>query len=320
MQRQFHLAAVLFLVGCGSLYAQIASRADWPRVEVVPERPRRAAPADLRAEANLVIVSVSVTDPKNRPVTGLAKEAFRIFDDKTEQRVAHFSQEDGPISVGIVFDASRSMARKLTQARAAVAEFLRTSNADDEFFLVTFNDQAKLALPFVSNPSEIRNRLMETCAEGHTALLDAISLALDTMKQASRPRKALLVISDGGDNRSRYTERELRQRLREADVAIYAMGIYDGGPVVLPEEERGGPALLNDLAEQSGGRHFPVSDLADLPKSAAQIGLELRNCYLLGYSPDRLLKDGKYHHLQVKLVSQHKLYVTARPGYFAPPL
>lgn len=307
------LSGVVFFLAFG-----IAQASDEPRVNLAPERPNRTVRADLRVDSNLVLVPVSVTDPKNRAVTGLAKDAFRVFDEKSEQRVVHFSQEDGPISVGIVFDSSRSMTSKLGQARAAVAEFLRNSNPDDEFFLVDFNDRAQLVLPFTNNPGDIQDRLLQTGAKGHTALIDAIYLALDTMKQAAHSRKALLVVSDGGDNDSRYSEGELRRRLHETNVAIYAMGIYERGLVVLPEEERGGPQLLTHLAEQSGGRHFPVTNLEDLPRVAAQIGLELRNQYLLAYSPDGRLNDGKYHRLQVKLVGQGNLHVTTRPGYFAP--
>ena len=210
------------------------------------------------------------------------------------------------------------MTSKLRQARAAVDEFVRHSNPADEYFLVDFNDRAQLVQPFTGNPGDIETRLIQTSAKGRTALVDAIYLALDTMRSAAHARRALLVVSDGGDNDSRYSEGELRRRIREANVAIYAMGIYQGGQVVLPEEERGGPLLLAGLAEASGGRHFAVTKLAALPETAAQIGLELRNEYLLGYSPEGSVSDGKYHRLQVKLVGQGKLQITTRPGYYAP--
>lgn len=307
------LISVAFLLSLGTAHAT-----DEPRVNLVPDRPSRTARADLRSDTNLVLVPVSVTDPRNRAVTGLDKGAFRLFDEKTEQQVVHFTEEDAPISVGIVFDCSRSMMHKLPQARAAVAEFLRNSNPEDEFFLVTFSDKAQLALPFTSNPGDVQNLLLQTYAAGRTALMDGIYLALDTMRHASRSRKALLVVSDGGDNDSRYSEGELRRLLRETSVAIYAMGIYQNGSAILPEEERGGPKLLDDMASQSGGRHYPVTDLAVLPQAAAQIGLELRNQYVLGYTPEERLMDGKYHRVQVKLIGQDKLYITWRPGYIAP--
>ena len=299
-------------------FVAAAFAADDPRINLTPERPSRAANANIRIQSDLVLVPVSVTDGRNHAVMGLAREAFRLFDEKTEQRVVQFSQQDAPVSIGIVFDSSRSMTAKLPAARAAVAAFLRNSNPEDEYFLVNFNDHAHLVVPFTNNPGDIETRLMQTPALGRTALVDAVYLALDSMKDAVHARKALLVISDGGDNDSRYSQGELRRRLKEANVSIYAMGIYQPGQVVLPEEERGGPQLLTDLAEHSGGRHFPVTELASLPETAAQIGLELRNEYLLAYRPDESLIDGKYHRLQVKLVGQSKLQVTTRPGYYAP--
>lgn len=304
--------------GAALVLAVAAQAADEPRVNLNPDRSARTVHTDIRADSSLVLVPVSVTDPKNRAVTGLARESFRLFDEKNEQQVVQFSEQDAPVSVGIVFDSSRSMTSKLPQARAAVAEFLRHSNPADEYFLVDFNDRAQLVLPFTDDPGDVETRLMETPAKGRTALVDAIYLALDAMQRAKHSRKALLVVSDGGDNDSRYSEGELRRRIREANVAIYAMGIYQGGMIVLPEEERGGPRLLSSLAEQSGGRHFAVTNLATLPETAAQIGLELRNEYLLGYSLDERLYDGKYHRLQVKLVGRGNLQVTTRPGYYAP--
>ena len=301
----------LFLLAFAAAYA-----ADEPRVNLAPERPARAARADLRADTDLVLVPVSVTDLKNRAVTGLARDAFRLFDEKSEQRVVQFAEEDAPISVGIVFDSSRSMTAKLPQARAAVAEFLRNSNPEDEYFLVQFNDRARLTVPFTHHSGDLQECLLETGAMGRTALVDAVYLALDTMKGAAHSRQALLLVSDGGDNDSRYSEGELRRRLRETSVAIYALGIYERA-LVLPEEERGGPKLLEDLAGQSGGRHFPVSNPAALSQAAAQIGLELRNQYVLGYTPEERSNDGRYHRLQVKLVGRGNLHVTSRPGYFA---
>lgn len=310
--RALSLGGAIFLMASG-----VTQGSDDPAVRITP-LPGRAVRADLRADCNLVLVPVSVTDPRNRAVTGLARDAFRIFDEKAEQRVVHFTEEDAPISIGIVFDSSRSMTAKMPQARAAVAEFLRNSNPEDEFFLVNFNDRAELVVPFTNNPGDLQDRLLETSAAGRTALMDGVYLALDAMKGAANSRNALLVVSDGGDNDSRYSEGELRRRLRETSVAIYALGIYQHGAAVLPEEERGGPKLLDDLAGQSGGRHFPVTDLASLPQAAAQIGLELRNQYVLGYSPIEGSNDGRYHRVQVKLVGQGNLHVTSRPGYLAP--
>jgi Ca-activated chloride channel family protein len=309
-------------IGAVGLFLVFAAHAangapDEPRVSIQP-RPGIARRSDIRVDSNLVLIPVSVTDPKNHPVTGLASEEFRIFEGKVEQKVLHLSSNDEPLSVGIVFDASGSMEGKVDKAREAVAEFLGRSNPSDEFFLVNFNSKAELAVPFTTDAGEIETRLRSTESKGKTALLDAIYLALHYMKGAKNPRKALLVISDGGDNDSRYSETETRRMVQETDVWIYAIGIYARGAQTLPEEEGGGPKLLTDIAERSGGRHFAVHDADELPDATAKIGLELRNQYILAYSPANTEEDGKYHRVQVKLVEGRNLHLSWRPGYYAP--
>jgi len=270
----------------------------------------------------LVQIPVTVMDPLNRFVTGLEKENFRVFEDKKEQVVTAFSSEDAPLSVGVVFDCSGSMGAKLEKSRQAVAQFFKTANPEDEFFLVQFNDRAELVQPFTTSLEQIQNRLTFTQSKGRTALLDAIYLALHQMKKGRNPRKALLVISDGGDNNSRYTEGEIKNLVREADVQIYAIGIFE--PVSArgrTAEELNGPGLLSEIAEQTGGRQFPVENLNELPDIAAKIGIELRNQYLLGYSPANQQRDGKYRRVQVKLVQPRglpPLRAFWRMGYYAP--
>ncbi len=277
-----------------------------------------ASRSDIRVNANLVLIPVSVTDPKNHPMTGLVSDEFRVFEGKAEQKIVQLSSDEAPISVGIVFDASGSMAGKLVKAREAVAQFLRGTNPGDEFFLVNFNSTASLAVPFTSDPDEIHDRLMSTDSKGKTALLDAVYLALHYMKGAKNHRKALLVISDGGDNDSRYSERETRKMVQEADTWIYAIGIYARGTQTLPEEERGGPKLLTDIAEESGGRQFEVHSASELPEVATKVGLELRHQYILAYTPANPEADGKYRRVQVKLVDRRDLHLSWRPGYYAP--
>jgi VWFA-related protein len=214
------------------------------------------------------------------------------------------------------------MGHKLEKSRLAVAQFFKTANPEDEFFLVQFSDSAGLIQPFTRNLEEIQNRLTFTQSKGRTALLDAIYLGLHEMKRAKNPRKALLVISDGGDNNSRYTEGEIRNLVKEADVQIYAIGIYE--PVASrgrTPEEANGQGLLTEIAEQTGGRQYPVDNLNELPDVAAKIGVELRNQYVLGYSPQNQERDGKYRHVQVKLI-QPRGMPPLRPfwkqGYYAP--
>lgn len=278
--------------------------------------------ANIRVDSTLVLIPVTVTDPLNRFVTGLDRENFRVFEDKAEQRVVQFSSEDAPLSVGVVFDCSGSMGSKLEKSRQAVAQFFKTANPEDEFFLVQFSDRAEMVHAFTTNIEEIQNRLTFTQSKGKTALLDGIYMALHQMKKGKNPRKALLVISDGGDNNSRYTESEIKNLVREADVQIYAIGIYE--PISSrgrTAEELSGPGLLTDIAEQTGGRQYSVENLNELPDIAAKIGIELRNQYILGYSPSNQERDGKYRRVQVKLVQPRglpPLRAFWRTGYYAP--
>ncbi|MGH9660070.1 MAG: VWA domain-containing protein [Bryobacteraceae bacterium] len=302
--------------------------ADNPKVNVTP-RPKPPAPgqqaaprSNLRVDTTLVLINVTVTDPLNRFVTGLESDNFRLFEDKSEQKVSHFASEDAPLSIGLVFDISGSMGSKLSKSRQAVSQFFKTANPEDEFFLVQFNDRAELIQDFTTSLEEIQNRLTFTQAKGRTALLDAVHLGLHTMKKGRNPRKALLIISDGGDNSSRYTESEIKNLVREADVQIYAIGIFESTSARgRTAEELSGPGLLSEMAEQTGGRHFPVENLNDLPDIAAKIGIELRNQYILGYSPTNHDRDGKYRKVQVKLVQPRglpPLRAFWRLGYYAP--
>jgi Ca-activated chloride channel homolog len=278
--------------------------------------------ANIRVESTMVLIPVTVTDPFNRFVTGLDKENFKLLEDKKEQDILQFSSEDAPLSIGVVFDCSGSMGSKLEKSRQAVAQFIRTANPEDEFFLVQFNDTADLVQPFTQNLEEIQNRLAFTQSKGRTALLDAIYLSLHEMKKARNPRKALLLISDGGDNSSRYTETDIKNLVKEADVQIYAIGIYEPiGARSRTPEELAGPGLLTEIAEQTGGRQYAVENLAELGDIAAKIGVELRNQYIIGYSPRNQERDGKYRRVEVKLTQPRglpPLRAFWRHGYYAP--
>jgi|KBSMisStaDraftv2_1062788.scaffolds.fasta_scaffold33535_1 Ca-activated chloride channel family protein len=285
-----------------------------------PIRERR--PVDIRVDKTLVLINVTVTDPLNRFVTGLEKEHFRLYEEKVEQEITQFSSEDAPISIGLVFDTSGSMGAKLQKSRQAAAEFFKTANPADEFFLVQFNDRPELVVPFTTDTDKIQSALTFTQSKGRTALLDSVYLAMNEMKRAHNPRKALLIISDGGDNSSRYTETEIKNRVREADVQMFSIGIFEslGGRGRTPEEAAG-PGLLNELAEQTGGREYAIENVAELPDIAAKIGIELRNEYILGYTPKNRERDGKYRKVQVKLNQPRglpPLKAYFRLGYYAP--
>jgi Ca-activated chloride channel family protein len=292
-------------------------------------RPAPASPQDsaagaqpsFRADSNLVVIPVSVTDSLNRFVLGLRKEDFHLFDNGVEQTVAHFSGEDIPLSIGLAFDTSSSMSYKVTTSRDAASLFLKTLTPGDEAFLVEFNEKPDLTVGFTGRPQEIQGALQKVQVNGLTALLDAIKFSLGEMKKAKNPRKALVVVSDGGDNHSTYTAKQIEALVREADVEVYAMGVFDPlFSLALRPEEVSGPRLLSEIATQTGGRAFAASMPGDLPSVAARIAIELRNQYVLGYYPKDQSRDGKYHTVEVKVAQPSgvpSLKTHWRQGYYA---
>jgi Ca-activated chloride channel family protein len=274
----------------------------------------------IRVDVNLVQVPMTVTDPMNRLVTGLEKENFILLDNNVGQTIKYFSSEDAPVTIGVIFDLSGSMSSKFVRARKALTEFLRTSNPQDEFFVVGFNDRPAVIVDYTSDPDDVEARMVMLKPENRTALIDAVYLGIDHLRDAKYERKALLIISDGGDNRSRYTEGELRRVVRESDVQIYSIGIFDNyAPTT---EEQMGPELLKDICEMTGGRLFNVGgDLNDLQDIATRISAELRNQYIIGYTPSDVKHDGNWRKLKVRLVPPPglpQLTVHFRQGYYAP--
>jgi len=272
----------------------------------------------IKVDVNLVLVSVSIVDPLNRQVTGLDKENFEVFEGKQRQEIRHFSSEDAPVSLGVIFDTSGSMVSKIERAREAVIEFFKTANPQDEFFMLTFADKPEEVTAFTQSVEDIQGRLVYPVPKGRTALLDAIYVGLNMMRQAKYQRQALLFISDGGYNHSRYTESEIKELVMESDVQIYAIGIYDH--YFPTDEERLGPQLLSDITELTGGRTFSIDNPNDLTDVATKIAIELRNQYVLGYRPTNPAHDGKWHKIKVKLVAPKglpPLRVYAKTGYYA---
>ena len=331
LRRYLKCPALLLLPAAFGIFSySIAVRAQDSRVNIEP----RAVPSTtstgsadrmtphIRVNADLVLIPVMVTDHRDRLITGLERGHFRVYEDKVEQAITHFAADDVPVSISLVFDCSGSMGAKLAKSKAAVKEFLRAANPEDEFALIQFSDGAQIVSPFTTRTEEIQNRLLYLQSRGRTALLDAIYLALDDMKNAKHARKAILIISDGGDNSSRYSAREVKRRVREADVQIYSIGIMEsvmGRTRTL--EEMDGPALLDDIAKQTGGRLFEVGDLNELSDVATKIGAALRNQYVLGYAPAEPKHDGKYHRIQVKITRPAgvpPLRASFRTGYLAP--
>jgi Ca-activated chloride channel homolog len=276
----------------------------------------------VRIDVELALVNVTVTDPYNRLVTGLDADNFRVFEDNVEQEVVNFSSEDVPISIGVIFDHSGSMADKLGKAKEAAIQFFKTANPQDEFFLVGFNERAELLSPFTNSIEDLQGRIFSVPAKGRTALLDAVYLGLSEMKGAHHAKRALLIISDGGDNSSRYNEKDIKRLVREADTQLYSIGIFDPFEYrSRTPEELNGPSLLSEVTELTGGRSFSVEDINELPDIAAKIGMELRNQYVLGYRPSNKSHDARWRKIKIKLRAPKglpPLTAYAKTGYYAP--
>ena len=278
----------------------------------------------LHVDVDLALVNVTVTDPYDRLVTGLEPDNFRVFENNIEQEIQYFSSEDVPISIGVIFDISGSMTNKVGKAKEAALQFFKTANPQDEFFLVGFNERAELMSTFTTTVEDLQSRLLSASAKGRTALLDAIYLGLSEMRTARNAKRALLIISDGGDNHSRYHENDIKRLAREADTQLYSVGIFD--PLDYRSrtpEELNGPSLLSEVTELTGGRAFEVQSVSELPDIAEKIGAELRNQYILGYRPSNKSHDARWRKIKVKLRAPKglpPLSVYAKTGYYAPSL
>lgn len=262
----------------------------------------------LQVDVDLVMVPVTVTDGSNRPVTGMDHDHFQVFEDKIQQDIISFAAEDAPVSVGIVFDVSGSMAGDIGLARAAATSFLRNGTAEDEVFLIVFNTKAELVQDFTSDPSAIQSTLMFEEVGGMTALYDAVYMGLEKLKDGVNPKKALLLITDGLDNRSRYHLNNVRDFVRESDVQIYSIG---GG-------RQYGPRVLT---EETGGRSFFPRSMYELPDITRNIAIELKNQYVIGYASSNKAIDGKWRDIDVRLdppPGAPRLTSRARQGYYGP--
>jgi VWFA-related protein len=276
----------------------------------------------LSVQSTMVLIPVTVTDASNHFVLGLKKGSFQIFEDNQPQDILSFSNEDTPVSVGLVLDRSGSMRDKSGRSLEAARELLRAANPQDEFLLVEFNSTAELVQPFTRNPEDIQDSLLSKRPTGATALLDSVYRAMLEMKKAQNPRKALLLISDGGENHSRYKEREIKNLVRESDVQVYTVGVYGSllERLGFPEQVAG-PRLLRWLADETGGRHYEIRSMDELADAAARVRLLLRNQYVIGYSPTNQRQDGTYRRVQVKLdtpASSPVLHASWRSGYYSP--
>ena len=298
---------------------------------VVPDDVKHDTPGQVikqgqsvHVDVDLALVNVTVTDPYDRLITGLEPDNFRVFENNVEQEIQYFSSEDVPISIGVIFDLSGSMANKSGKAKEAALQFFKTANPQDEFFLVSFNDRAEVVSTFTSSVEDLQSRILSASAKGRTALLDGIYLGLSEMRTARNAKRALLIISDGGDNNSRYNERDIKRLVREADTQLYSIGIFD--PFEYRNrtaEELNGPSLLTEVTELTGGRAFTVENVNELPDIATKIGSELRNQYILGYRPSNKSHDARWRKIKVKMRAPKglpPLSIYAKTGYYAPSL
>jgi Ca-activated chloride channel homolog len=280
----------------------------------------RESPSPIfKVDVDTVFVKVAVTDPLNRYITGLGKECFKVYEDNVQQAISHFSQQSAAISVGILFDVSTSMGsnNNIGIGKHWLTRFLDSSlwesrNPDDEYFLITFNHTVNLVQAFTDKTVELQNDIAFEKPSGWTALYDAVYRGLDHMKEGKNEKKALILISDGGDNKSRYKRNEVLEFLKESDVMIYGIG--------LQSPETFGYYVITSLTSLTGGRAF-FSEPVELEYYINLIHAELRNQYLLGYVPTHKTHDGKWRQIRVKLDAPEglpKMSIRAKKGYYAP--
>ena len=301
------LLAVAFLAGA---LRPAGAAADQPVVNITPRGPRQQSASvrktgTIRLDVNAILVPVTVTDASDRPVQGLRKDAFRLFEDDVEQQITSSSTEDVPVSVGLIFDASGSMGNKISASATAVDQFFKTTIPGDEFLLVRFSDKPQFLTGFTPDVGEISKWLHSIRAAGWTALNDALCLGIQKMRGAKNTRKVLLVLSDGGDNNSRYSTREVRELVREAGVGIYSISFFQGS------------RLLESISNETGGRMIQVHHVSDLPEAIEKLSRTIRGQYLLSYYSRNPQNDGKYRRVRVEL-TQPMLHASWRRGYYAP--
>jgi Ca-activated chloride channel homolog len=293
----------------------------WTRAIPAHEHLSDNSQGTIKVDVDLVLVNAGVTDPDGRTVTGLEKENFQLWEDKVEQKIEYFSGEDTPVSIGLIFDATGSMSDKISRARDAAVAFLKTGNPEDAYFLITFSQQPRLEETFTTDISRLQNRMLFTGTKGLTPLFDAVYLGLEQMKSANNKRKALLLITDGEDNHSRYSFFDVKEFLREQDVQIFAIGIVDSTEDLALG--RSGRTTIEDLVEVSGGRAFFPESAEELEDICSKIAIELRNEYVLGYHPSNDTKDGRWRKIRVKVSPPKgatRLSVHARSGYYGEKL
>jgi Ca-activated chloride channel homolog len=284
-----------------------------------PQRPDVVSNEPVLVNTDLISFNVTVTDTYGRFVSGLSKKAFAVYDDKEAEDITFFSDDDAPLSIGIVFDLTGSMSGdKVQRAKNALSHFFETSLDKDEYFLITLQSgRAFLTMDRTRDSKAILEKLTFVQTKGNTAFYDGVYLAADKVQRGTYPKRAVLVISDGQDNNSRYTFNDLRKMLKESDVAIYSIGIEESGNGSLALE---GSGILDEISGVSGGKAFFPRSNAEMDDIFEQIALELRHQYSIGYKPREFKPDGRWHHIKVKVIPPRglpHLFVRSKEGYFA---
>ena len=276
-------------------------------------------PEPLRVSVDLVVIPVTVTDPLNRPQTNLSRENFTIFEGDEPQQIRYFSAEDSPISVGLLLDVSGSMRDKIDTERAAVEQFFRNANPEDDYFVITFNNRPRVLSDVTQSTAGIQTELGLVEPTGSTALLDAVYLGESKLRNARYSRRALVIISDGGDNASRYSFREIKDLVAESDAMVYAIGIFGSSPFKAFEEVMG-ERWLRGMTDVTGGRTTAIKNINELPEQCARLSRELRSQYMLGYRPNDRGTDGKWRKVKITVTNppeNDQLQSHYRKGYYA---
>jgi len=273
----------------------------------------------ILVSTDLISLTVSVTDSSGHSISGLKQDAFTVFDEKQPQQITFFSDDDAPVSIGILFDLTGSMSgAKIRRATTALSYFFETSDNQDEYFLITLqNGRAFLSMDSTRDSKAVLDKLSLVEPKGNTALFDGARLAVEKVERGIHPKRALLIISDGEDNNSRYTLKDIRNLLKESDVSIYCIGIEESGYGKLALS---GSNTLDEMARISGGQAFFPRGKAEMDDSFVHIANELRHQYSIGYKPNNFKSDGSWHRVKVKVNGQRglpKLFVRTREGYFA---
>lgn len=331
------LAALLCLIGTLVLTPAVQGQS-LEEVHVVPGKAETRAPSKpeqatassagnplkrLRVDVDLVLVPATVTDRMNRPVMDLQKRNFGIFEGDAPQQIRYFATEDEPISVGLVLDVSHSMTNKIDTERAAVSEFFKNANPQDDYFVISLSNHPQLIADTTESLDDIERQLALVTPAGDTALLDAIHLGIAKMREARYQRRALLIISDGEDNHSRYTMRQTKSLVQESDVLVYSIGIFDSVPVPVFKtiDEKIGQRLLVDITEASGGRTISADNREKVPEIAGVISREMRQRYVIGYKSSNTVHDGKWRKIKLRVTSEPgkaPLHAYYKHGYIAP--